>query len=145
MNDLEARFVETLATIDSKISALEERFAPVAEAASRNIDQRLQIGILPILRCLDAVIAFRRESSLEAQATFEVLEYELDSILESLNIERFSLDTFDNLKHRIVGVCPTNIEELDGTIAQCVSDGYALGPRVIRAQQVLLYKYQGIN
>jgi molecular chaperone GrpE (heat shock protein) len=143
VTDHSTRTTELFESISDKLSALENRFAPIAERASSAIDERLKNGIVPILRCLDTIAHLRTDGTEHATSALSAVANELESILESLEIERFSLQVHDALKQRVVGTRPTQELELDGTIAESTQDGFLLRNRVIRPQHVYLYKYKG--
>ncbi len=132
-----------LSALDEKITALESRFAPVAEQAKRGIDARLQNGIVPILRCIDTIKELRGGDT-GGEQRLDFVANELETILEALGIERFELDTVDPLQQRVLDVRKTDRAELDGAIAQSVRAGYRQAGRVIRQQYVVLYKYEGV-
>jgi molecular chaperone GrpE (heat shock protein) len=145
MDETSTVLVELMSSIDAKVTALEDRFAPIAQQASRAIDERLRNGIIPILRCIDTIEDIRRERPDDRDSLLSAVASELESILESLDIERFNLSTRDPAKQRTLGVRPTDEPTLDGTIAESVRDGFLQGSHVIRAQHVFLYKFEGLE
>jgi molecular chaperone GrpE (heat shock protein) len=129
--------------ISGKLSALEHRFAPIASQASSAVDNRLKNAITPILRCIDTVEQVRSEGKEEEMLALSVVANELESILESLGIERFSLHELDVAQQHVAGTRPTDKRELHGKIAKSVRQGFRTPDRVIRAELVYLFKFEG--
>ncbi len=145
MNNAAAMISDQLTAIDAKVTALENRFAPIAEQAARFIDERFESGLMPIIRCLDTIKELRSEPNAESDRRLDIVANELESVLESLGIERFQLEIPDPTKQRTLDVRDTDDEERDGAIARSLRDGYMQGNRVIRHQYVVLYKYRGAS
>jgi molecular chaperone GrpE (heat shock protein) len=145
MNDATAMISDQLTAIDAKVTALENRFAPIADKAARAIDKRFESGLMPIIRCIDTIKELRSEPEAESDRRLEIVANELESVLESLGIERFQLEMPDPTKQRTLDVRDTDDKERDGTIAKSLRDGYVQGNRVIRQQYVILYKYRGAS
>ena len=143
MNNAAAMISVQLTAIDAKVTALENRFAPIAEQAARSIDKRFESGLMPIIRCIDTIKELRGEPNAESDHCLDIVANELESVLESLGIERFQLEMPDPTKQRTLDVRDTDDKQRDGAIAQSLRDGYMQGNRVIRQQYVILYKYRG--
>ncbi len=75
-------------------------------------------------------------------SSFEAYKVDLENILfdGGVFIGPFPYDKLNAIHQRIVGVVPTEDREMDGMIAERLSDGYKLGGRVLVKERVMIYR-----
>ena len=75
-------------------------------------------------------------------SSFEAYKEDLENILfdGGVFIGPFPYDKLNAIHQRIVGVVPTEDREMDGMIAERLSDGYKLGGRVLVKERVMIYR-----
>ena len=76
-------------------------------------------------------------------SSFEAYSVDMENILTDggVFIGAFPYDRLNTLHHRIVDVVPTGDADLDGMIAERLSDGYKIGDKVLLKEKVKVYKY----
>jgi len=82
-------------------------------------------------------------SAKDVLASFSAYEVDMENILTDggVFIGHFQYETLNTIHQRIVDVIPTNDPDLNGHIAERLSDGYKLGNRVLLKEKVSVYKY----
>jgi molecular chaperone GrpE (heat shock protein) len=75
--------------------------------------------------------------------SFKAYEVDMENILTDggVFIGHFPFESLNTLHQRIVDVVLTNDPELNGKIAERLSDGYKLGDKVLFKEKVSVYKY----
>ena len=84
-----------------------------------------------------------RMSAADVLSSFEAYTVDMENILTDggVQIGQFPYETLNTLHHRIVDVVPTDDPELDGRIAERLSDGYKIGSKVLLKEKVKIYKF----
>jgi len=82
-------------------------------------------------------------SAKDVLSSFEAYEVDMENILTDggVFIGHFPYESLNTIHQRIVEVIPTDDPELNGKIAERLSDGYKLGNRVLLKEKVSVYKF----
>ena len=82
-------------------------------------------------------------SAKDVLSSFEAYEVDMENILTDggVFIGHFPFDSLNTIHQRIVDVVPTDDPNMNGKIAERLSDGYKLGNKVLFKEKVTVYKY----
>lgn len=113
-----------------------ERFGNLAKFSNEILMRELII----ILDSFNLASASFKESSAEKKG-LELIKIQLEDILKKYGLEKISVspgDTFDPTKHE--AIAEVESEKPEGTVAEEIEKGYAIGGKVIRAVRVMVAK-----
>ena len=132
-----------------------EQFKAVTAAVSK---RDAEAGNKALVKAMEAISVMREDffklcqgmrgridemSAETVLSSFEAYSVDMENILTDggVFIGAFPYDRLNTLHHRIVDVVPTGDADLDGMIAERLSDGYKIGDKVLLKEKVKVYKY----
>lgn len=113
-----------------------ERFRNLAKFSNEILMRELII----ILDSFNLANAGFKEGSSEKRGV-ELIKIQLEDILKKYGLEKISVspgDSFDPMKHE--AIAEVESEKPEGTVAEEMEKGYAIGGKVIRAVRVMVAK-----
>ena len=139
----------------SQYMTTREQFKSVTAAVSK---RDAEAGYKALVNAMEAVSVMREDffklcqgmreridemSAETVLSSFEAYSVDMENILTDggVFIGAFPYDRLNTLHHRIVDVVPTGDADLDGMIAERLSDGYKIGDKVLLKEKVKVFKY----
>lgn len=96
-----------------------------------------------IIKLRDQILLAKLSCNDGKKSILNSLYEELGRILKTNGIEELdSQKVFNSEWNTVVDVKSTNIKEMDNTIADICRPGYKMGGKIIRAQEVVVYRYE---
>ena len=125
------------------IAAVERRDAEVADKAFARAMEQIAAMREDFRRlCCDIRDRLDVMSAEEVLSSFEAYRVDLENILfdGGVYIGPFPYEKLNTIHQRIVGVVPTADPDLNGKVAERLTDGYKLGNRVLLKERVAVYR-----
>jgi|GEM_PF-1574768 len=139
-------YVTSREMVKSLTAAIENQ--SVALADKRMIETMTQVATMRedfFKLCTGMRAKLRRMPKEDMISSFEAYEVDMENILtdRGVFIGHFPFESLNTTHQRIVEVVPTDDPELNGMVADRLSDGYKMGDRVLYKEKVAVYKYTG--